>query len=119
MDNYYCSYRLVNKKYKETIIAHLKKLGTGEIKPKKWVFGICRELDEVCNIGGDPLVRNYAADWPKFSGHSTFPVPHSRKSATDAFIYTSNLWEATQYGDDRRELCLFLADRLEAELNKE
>lgn len=43
--------------------------------------------------------------WPKFSGDLTFPIPDRTGRATSHYMYDHfKLWDATDYGDDRREL---------------
>lgn len=96
----------------KAIVEHLRKLGRGDIKPEEPAFGICYELRM------KKWVPNYKAhffNWPKFSGHLQYPVCHESMSAQDAFDSIPNLWCDDSYGDDRRELCLFLADQIEKE----
>ena len=105
-----------NKKY-QALIDHLESLGNGEKDPARRHLGICVELQEF--LGGDlwreikPDIRTVFTLWPKYSGDIKYPVRHSRLSPSEAYGLVDDLWDvSTQYGRDRRELALFLADTI-------
>lgn len=107
----------------EEIISHLRKLGKGEILPRSNVSGICADLKTVFNADICWEVRKLIPAWPKYSGCYAFPIPAPKGhegDESDAYIdynkdSSSSIWQDDEYGDNRRELCLFLADCLEAE----
>lgn len=96
---------------KEEVITHLRKLGNGEILPKNLCYGICHELFMLgyrVREFGDLLSDDY-------------PVQHPTKNAGIAYSQIYNLWEDDSniedniYRQNRRDLCLKLADYLENE----
>ncbi len=102
-----------NKVDLQDMVDHLRALGNGVADPAVIILGICRELQEFFNEGYNAVVPFYK-DWPKYSGERSYPVPYRLKSALWAFFSEPNLWSIdTQYGRDRRELCIFLADSVE------
>ena len=102
---------------KKAIAKHLFLLGTGKIKPLNKEAGVCAELRNVFNHNGTAFVANYAKSWSKYSGVFLYPIAHSRKSVRDAFWGIVNLWDNTPYGDNRRELCLHIAAKLQEEID--
>jgi hypothetical protein len=105
-------------KTEKKLIRHLRELGAGKINPKETEYGICCEIENVFSGIGCVINYGYYYDmWPKFSGNYAYPVPYDGMSPGDAFDYTTNLWDGSQYGEARRELCLFLADKLEEGAN--
>lgn len=106
----------------KALIEHLRGLGTGEITPL-WggAFGIC---DELVNLHKRGCISSsemqhcsrLMQDWPEFSGDPEFPVPSadSQLNEEGAFLDSENLWSG-KYGDNRKQLCLWLADQLEKE----
>lgn len=99
------------------ISIYLRKLGLGEIPPKVLWHGICPQLGLEFDMYGEKLIEPIAAYWPKYSGESRFPVPHPTMAAEDAYHDLNNLWLNTQYGNDRRELCIFLAGTIDEYLS--
>jgi hypothetical protein len=95
------------------LITHLKALGNGTQEPLDDRLGICYDIRERFGRATKRLVCDLMDGWPKRSGDDSYPVPHAEKYADFAFIECSILWTNDQYGDDRRELCLFLASELE------
>lgn len=98
----------------------LRALGTGAAYPRNTIYGICAEIKR---LEGACLITQNAVEhicdhmmqlWPKYSGNRIYPVPHPTKTPVKAFIHTDNLWIG-KYGALRKELCLWLADQLEAE----
>lgn len=57
--------------------------------------------------------------WPDFSGDELFPVPPTVETLVDdpmdAYLCVTNEWIG-EYGKKRRDLCLYLAERLEETL---
>ncbi len=80
-------------------------------------MGICYKLEL---SGTSDCVRQEflltARQWPKYSGHALFPVPHPKRRPVDAFINCPK-WEG-EYGDNRRELVMFLLDNIERRIRK-
>lgn len=113
---------------KTLVSEHLEKLGRGEIEPQRINFGICSEIHQrfpTFFIGVCPVifVGAYASTWERFSGIDSFPVPcepcgieSSMDAAIRAYSFRSNLWAKDLYGNDRRELCLFIAAKLRDEV---
>jgi len=115
----------MDKKLKKEIMIHLRKLGNREIKPTNKEYGMCTDLDVHTNINiraayiGDRFKHIYKT-WPKYSGSINFPVPHPKLNSTQAYQIGKSLWDArTTYGKNRLELCLYIADRLEEELDSD
>lgn len=50
--------------------------------------------------------------WEKYSGWSSFPVPHPRKDADNAYWQAKNYWGDDTYGQNRHELNQFCIDYL-------
>ena len=98
------------------LIGHLRKLGHKEIEPQWRDDGICSELTREGIPNSDLFIAIYAERWPKYSGSRVFPVPEPDKNPVSSYSFTKNKWDNTPYGDNRRELCLFIADELEKEL---
>lgn len=98
---------------KTKVVNHLRLLGKGKILPENIRCGICSEIlhKEGLNL--------YAFDfslWPKFSGDLHFPIPGCKGINSEEyyyFEYKTDKWGDNQYGDLRRELCLWLADYFE------
>lgn len=80
----------------------LRKWGDGKMPPMSYC-GICANLDEL--IKGYRLVGQLSPYWHRFSGDTSYPVPYGY-----ALV---NLWGNTESGNDRRDLCHFLADEIE------
>lgn len=94
------------------MIEHLEALGRGEIDPSDISEGICYEIKNKFGYRNAIHIDYFAQLWPKYSGDSLFPVPcpvggkpHLR------YNKTNDLWN-TKYGALRRELCLFIAERM-------
>ncbi len=113
----------------EVVIRRAKQLSTYTNTEKRG-SGICTEIGSVFYNAIDKLelTRNqiehadvYARmkismlnrafkTWPKFSGHLTCPIPDRTGRATANYMYEHfPLWDATNYGDDRRELAAHCA----------
>ncbi len=113
----------INVDNAQEIIDHLRKLGKGEILPDNDHTGICNDLAKVFNRGISWDVTKLASKWPKYSGSENFPIPtpsYFDGGEDIAYLcYDNNssmsMWQDDEYGDNRRELCLFLADCLEKE----
>jgi hypothetical protein len=81
--------------------------------------GLCGQL--VGKVRFDDLVTTELLvklfeSWTHFSGSLVYPVPSSLDDPCmdprDVFHNTLNMWEG-KYGEARKALCLYLADRLE------
>lgn len=97
---------------------------SGAVTPTLTTSGICGNL----NIGGDGayLVAELAAGWAHHSGSSNFPVPDpapgSRKDffadtelACMIYCRVMDLW-AGKYGELRRDLCRYMAEKVACKL---
>ena len=94
---------------------HLRKLGSIELKAMHPGLGICFEVQRLVSYQNTVFIVRLMGKWPKATGTAGYPVPHPELSPPHAFL-SVNLWAADEYGDNRRELCLWLADEIEAQL---
>lgn len=105
----------------EKVIEHLRALGRKEVDPIDNNQGLCSELSERFYFSGDVCltdeqledVQDLMNDWPKSSDEIEFPVPHPTMDPVESYCVCDDLWGDDEYGDNRRELCLWLADELE------
>lgn len=85
--------------------------------------GICHNIWRMTSFDAPTPFKDHLmhmmTQWAGFSGDDLFPVPHVEgmisKNPMDAYLYVSDEW-AGEYGKKRRELCLYLSNRLEEEL---
>ena len=111
-------------KLNQTIKA-LRAWGSGQEKPSV-SYGLCRNLADLGILSDaalDNLLREAFRSWPKYSGSSRYPipdpkVPFDKAAAIGAYYSHPNLWDDSPYGNLRRELCLHIADWLEANKSK-
>lgn len=103
---------------KKQVINYLFRLGKGQIDPVSRKHGICYSLEILFGVDYFDLV-DLTARWELFSDDITYPVPSPNKKISSAEYYhrTKDVWIG-RYGKLRKELCLFLADQLEKELNE-
>ena len=107
------------------IIKTLRAWGSGQEKPSV-SYGLCRNLADLGILSDaalDNLLREAFRSWPKYSGSQEYPVPNPEAPSDLAAAYRiyynhDNLWEDSPYGNLRRELCLHVADWLEANKSK-
>ena len=98
---------------REQLKAHLPALANKEIEPINPLFGLCRELDNGLITEGLIIeCEDLMFQWSKFSGDYKSPVPHPTLSPNDAFYELDNLWDDDEYGNNRRELCRYIAENL-------
>ena len=106
---------------------HLVRLGEGKVTPLDLSMGVCNEIQNLLwtSYTENPesllnFVRGISRNWKYFSGHLNFPVPVSRtlvgnaasaRIACESYHDLQNLWEG-EYGELRREFCLFIVDEL-------
>lgn len=108
------------------IIKTLRAWGSGQEKPPFDSSGLCVNLVHLCDLPGaviDDLFQEAFHSWPSYSGNWLYPVPDpeapSSKVAADRIYYDRHdLWDDSPYGNLRRELCLHVADWLEANKSK-
>ena len=99
------------------IIKTLRAWGSGQEKPLI-DCGICGNLPfSYAEI--DDFLNEAFCSWPSYSGNPEYPVPDPEAPSDVAAAYriyygSFDLWEDSPYGDLRRELCLYVADWLEA-----
>jgi len=114
------------------VIVRLRELAVGA-EPEISTAGICHDLrlifmdrntaEEIVFSNADlqEIIR-LAPDWEKYSGHPIYPIPSAGENLymSPAGIYycTEGKWSGA-YGELRRELCGYLASRLETNLRKE
>ena len=108
------------------IIKSLRAWGSGQEEPLFSHYGLCRNLVHRCGLSEaaiDDLLDEAFRSWPNYSGNRRYPVPDpeapSSKDAASKIYYDRNhLWDDSPYGNLRRELCLHVADWLEANKSK-
>jgi hypothetical protein len=108
-------------------VAHqlLFDIGYGET-PKPDRIGLCyvvhRELKEFGGIQQRAVgsyLRGCAKDWSLFSGNDEYPVPHpDTDNPGAAFMTQTDQFYINQYGDNRRCLARYWADKLQEVLNE-
>ena len=99
------------------ISEHLRELGLEEIHPIRYSVGLCEEIE--CRFGVS-VPEEFFKSWDGFSGDSNYPVPapqgyvdlYGTLASYKAYHMEQDLWIG-EYGDDRRELCLHLANEYE------
>ena len=100
---------------KQAIIEHLRKLASGEVRPKDETKGICAEICMVLHVQMDDSLR-LIQGWNKHSGEYSFPIPRTSLkfwwTHSMQYVKTENLWCGKQ-GELRRDLCAYMADKLE------
>jgi hypothetical protein len=100
----------ITKKDLETLATRLRTFSTGEETPIDPSCGICWFVHcEHPTLSG--ITRKIMMGWPKATGDKDYPVPHPTMSGEDSYSLTDNLW-IKEYGDLRRELCLYLSEEL-------
>lgn len=94
---------------------HLRKLSSGAVQPKEPGNGLCFEIRrfELCSGSLGNEVIDEMPHWPAGTGGDCHPVPHPDQAS---YYSVENKWAADEYGDNRRELCAWLAEQLEAAL---
>ena len=108
------------------IIEALRAWGSGQEKPLLSYYGLCGNLIRLCGLSEaeiDDLIDEAFRSWPNYSGKREYPIPGPEASSDTWTAYKiyyghPNLWDDSPYGDLRRELCLHIADWLEANKSK-
>lgn len=103
----------VNYEQLSALIAHLRGLADGSIKPNNPSLGLCQNIAfyfPACMVD----VIYHFISWDKFSGDPALPVPHPTMLPVVAYCNLLNLWGDDEYGDNRRDLCRHCADCIEA-----
>ena len=104
-------------------IKDLREWGSGQEKPRVF-FGICGNLAQTLPEDKvDDLLDEAFRSWPKYSGNREYPIPDPEAPSDFAAAYRiycsrHDLWDYSPYGNLRRELCLHIADWLEANKSK-
>ena len=107
------------------IIKALREWGSGQ-EPPLDSYGLCANLVHLCGLGQaaiDDLIDGAFRSWPNYSGNWGYPVPDpeapsSKAAAHKIYDDRHDLWDDSPYGDLRRELCLHVANWLEANKSK-
>jgi len=108
-------FNIKSESQKLEIVEYLRQLGTGKIKPDCEQFGICLNLSTKFDRMTDCLIADLSVGWDKHSGDQFYPIKiHELNIPSKPYskIYSKEFWNGRQ-GDDRRELCLYIADKLE------
>lgn len=85
--------------------------------PKLPHFGICSNVTILrypstwATLPTDEVLYELFKKWPKATGNPAFPVPHPHLSPIAAFA-EPHLWEG-EYGNNRKELLVFMIEQLE------
>lgn len=110
-----------NKKVKDylSLIEHLDGLCSGKIKPRDPFQGLCNELVNFIGYSG-VVVRCFELikEWPLHSGIDKFPVPLDNEDPREVFLSAKiKLWTG-RYGENRKNLCKFISNKLKGEVSK-
>lgn len=103
----------IDTRTKIQIASHLFNLANKRTPPLA-DYGICGNIQRFTHghrIGANFIVKEASALWPKFSGNKLYPVPHRSADARSAFKFYP-LWGNDEHGDNRRELCAFIAVKI-------
>jgi len=95
-------------------IERLRELAAGAF-PESTCAGLCCEMYEY-QINAKRLAKG----WSKHSGDKFYPIPATSSpdfSALDEYLGSRDLWSGEQ-GKLRRELCSYIADKLEKAVGK-
>lgn len=79
-------------------------------------YGICHLIYYICDRSDIyELFNHNVHNWPKFSGSISYPVPHPTMTPGSAFntAFNGTMWDDSEYGQNRRDLCTWFADYLE------
>lgn len=70
--------------------------------------------NEVDDIPAYALVKSISVLWPSYSGHKSYPVyPKSATQYADNYFHNCrNKWANDEFGDLRRDLCKFIAEKI-------
>lgn len=98
----------------QELIEHLRDLSKDDVEPLHHCGGICWELK--IRFNGGNLVQ-LAEFWSLYSGNPKYPVPYRKDCPFYAYAFM-DMWGKGEYGNNRRDLCEFLADTIE-ELTRE
>jgi hypothetical protein len=115
------------------LATHLRQLGAGQILPSYPEHGVCSEIIAYLYakpnavippskyqsaVYIDHLITNQLLPaWPQGNHSKLFPVPHPTLNRYQAYT-TCPKWLADEYGDRRRDLCLWLSYKLEDEAHR-
>ena len=103
---------------KTEVIKYLRALAKSEDISR---YGICDRINLQFGCDTEYKIRKIMMDWPKavpvekLKYNSRFPVPHPTLSSVEAYFDANDngtMWSG-EYGHNRRELCLWVADELE------
>jgi len=100
----------------QKMIDVLQQYGTGQCQNLISAIGICNNLNVLQpDIAVYDFVCELMQQHPDFSGMRNYPVKSymANYDAKGAYTYSENKWRNDAYGDARRDMCLFLAKRLQ------
>lgn len=96
----------------EQLKEHLIGLSNGYIQPIEKYCGVCMELNWAVGIRARRVIMSLAIDWSEYSGNKHYPVPTLYDFSAEVAYDKRALWDNDEYGDSRRRLCAYLAERL-------
>jgi hypothetical protein len=101
----------ITTQQKIKIASHLFGLANKRINPTEHE-GVCGNLAKFFKGGPSKfkIISYLSIGWPKHSLDDFYPVPHVYGAKNAFMIY--RLWGDDDYGNDRRELCDFIACKL-------
>lgn len=111
---------------RELLVAHLKGLADGSIRPLWEHSGLCSELDRYTirkwiDCPTKARIRELMVAWPQGTGSTQYPVPFmlgarcSEARAQRTYCTRTLPWGNNAYGRARRAMCLWIAQQLEKE----
>lgn len=100
------------------LVEYLQGLGDGSVDPYPG-WGLCTLVALKFENKYDDLLKEYFTSWPMGSRVRGYPVPSVQGglSAGEMYLSAPNLWEG-EYGDLRKELCLYLAKAIKADIEE-
>lgn len=110
----------MNKQQLEELLEGLKTIRIAG--PTDPFFGLCSNLRVQMRwrrgFDLDEWMAEAWQDWPQFSGHDNYPVPHPRMNCETAYNHTELMWSRkSQYGLARWDLLDWLIKKAEEQLN--
>ena len=97
-------------------VVHVLKVKSKYYSHSDTVEGICSLFNSISSTHRyTSYLERFIRKWPKFSGNSLYPVPCPELEESEAFLYAC--WDNDRYGDNRRELCKYLADKIQEDIN--
>lgn len=101
------------KKKTKRLIRLLEDIGNEIVIPARPMFGLCFFIKKIDRSSIERCTR-LMAEWPEGTGSIDYPVPHPEMDSREAYedAYVIDMYQG-QYGQNRRDLALYLAEELE------